>query len=100
MKADVMFQKDVTMMVRCDLFLDSHSRYSYLAEQPPVWLSKQHQEHSDSWIGQGLVPSQWSQHENEGGRPDNAGEVYFSIKHREFFYVSLPLLNALTMVML
>jgi len=56
MKADVLFQKDVAGMVRCDLFIDLCLHHPYLAEQPPVWLSKQHQEHSQYRDGQGLVP--------------------------------------------
>jgi hypothetical protein len=56
MKADVIFQKDVAGMVRCDLFLDSRSHYPYLAEQPPVWLSKQCQKCGYCRDGQGLVP--------------------------------------------
>ncbi len=56
MKADVIFQKDVAGMVRCDLFLDSCSHHPYLAEQPPVWFSEQRQEHSHRWDGQGVVP--------------------------------------------
>ena len=56
MKADVIFQKDVAGMVRCDLHLDSRSRYPYLAEQPSVWLSEQRQECSYCRDGQGLVP--------------------------------------------
>lgn len=55
MKADVLFQKDVAGMVCSNLFLDSRSRYPYLAEQPPVWFSKQRQECSHRWDGQGLV---------------------------------------------
>jgi hypothetical protein len=56
-KADVIFQKDVAGMVCCDLFLNSRcSYYYYLAEQPPVRLSKQCQECSYCRNGQGLVP--------------------------------------------
>ena len=45
MKVNIIFQKDVAGMVcSCDQFLDSHSHFPYLAEQLPVWLSKQHQE--------------------------------------------------------
>jgi len=54
MKADGIFQKDVAGMVCsvcCDWFLDLCLHYPYPAEQPPVRLSKQHQEHSQRWDG-------------------------------------------------
>jgi len=59
-KANVIFQKDVAVMVCCDWFLNLCSHYPYLAEQPVVWLSKQHQKHSQHWDGYGLVPPRWS----------------------------------------
>jgi len=57
MKADVLFQKDVAAIVHCDFFLDPCSHYPYLAEQPPFWFSKPHQEQCHHWDGQGLVPA-------------------------------------------
>jgi hypothetical protein len=49
MKADVVFQKDVAGMVRRDLLLDSHSRYPYPAEQPPVGATLRTQSLSGGW---------------------------------------------------